>query len=192
MIPHHYMNALVSLVVGVVLGGSALFSAFRSDVNASPLPYVYKMKPYYSRIMWVVIVPCTTAGVYFYLTQREKFWATGLPVLFIVSGLAGVCAWIWARYQVRLLEQNFSAGIFWHETPYADVECIVQITNEASPRAIILLRNARKIKIWSNLIDYDDLMWELRQRCPTAKYEKKMSIWGTRPKVSIWKYLLKK
>ena len=76
------------------------------------------------------------------------------------------CAFIWAYYEVRLERDVIRFGLKARRSiGYAEISKIVNIRNQGSPRAELITNTGKRIKIWSNLLGYENLISELKAHC---------------------------
>lgn len=88
-----------------------------------------------------------------------------------IGAAAALCALIWSIYQVRVEDVCIRFGLSARQSLlYSEIKEIRDIRNQGSPRAVLVAASGREHNLWSNLLGYEQLMDNLKKKCPTASY----------------------
>lgn len=119
-------------------------------------------------VYFVMIVAVCALLLAFYILNEPQYSShrdDALPPLSI-SVICSVCALIWTSYEVRLEAENIHFGIKGRRClPYSQIIKIVDIRNQGSPRAVLITKSGSRFRVWSNLLGYEALIAELKDRC---------------------------
>lgn len=166
------MFALTGLVVAAVLSLISVF-AHREQARYLAGTNVFRMERtlVYVCVLMVVAMTLTASvllvqAIYYHGRHGSD---TEIPVT--IGIVSACCAYVWSAYQVRLEDKVLRLGIHSRmSVPYSNIKEICEIRGQGSPRAALVTTSGQTFRIWSNLVGFDQLMGQLRGKCPDVPY----------------------
>lgn len=164
--------ALTAMVVSILLSIVSMF-ARREQARYACTGNSYKME---RTLIYVCLsIAVVMIGVALFLCMQAAYFdgthGGGAEVPACVGLVSACCAFVWSVYQVVLDKMCVRFGLMARRTlDYTEIKEIRDIRNQGSPRILLVSKSGEKFNLWSNLLGYENLIAELKIKCPSATY----------------------